>query len=151
MPNIDNGRYLDGLQDLDAEVGRHIFSVANEPVFYWQGPDAQTVLRRATTYDRHRILWISTSRIRRTSRTLNGSSFSFRAQEKTRWPFSDLLSQDGCGFMLVKKTIANRVRSCSSYVYPELSIRVVSDNDKLPAKLPADRFVRAIDVIRGLS
>jgi len=121
MPNIDNGRYVDGFQEVDAELGRHIFSIANEPVFYWQGPDGQTVLRRATTYERHSILWDPYERAPADAQDPERIEFLVRAHEKIGWPFSAMLSQDGGDFMLVKRTIANRARAWNrQYAYPQL-------------------------------
>lgn len=121
MPNIDNGRYLEGFQEIDAELGRHIFSIANEPVFYWQGPDGQTVLRRATTYERHSILWDPYERNPADVQDPKRIEFLIRAHERIRWPFSAMLSQDGGDFMLVKRTIANRARSWNlQHAYPRL-------------------------------
>ena len=121
MPNVESGRYVDGFQEIDGEQGRHIFSIANEPVFYWQGPDGQTVLRRATTYERHSILWDPYERNPADVQDAQRLEFLIRAHEKIGWPFSAMLSQDGGDFMLVKRTIANRARAWNlQYAYPRL-------------------------------
>ncbi len=121
MPNIENGRFIEGFLELDAEQGRHIFSTANEPVFYWQGPDGQQLLRRATTYERHSILWDPYERNPADVQDPQRIESLIRAHEKTGWPFSAMLSQDGGDFMLVKRTIANRARAWNAqYAFPRL-------------------------------
>jgi hypothetical protein len=121
MPNVENGRFIEEFRDLDAELGRHIFSVANEPVFYWQGPDGQQLLRRATTYERHSILWDPYDRNPADVQDPERIEYLIRAHEKTGWPFSAMLSQDGGDFMLVKRTIANRARAWNAqYAFPRL-------------------------------
>ena len=51
-----NGVATCDFNDLDNEKGTHVFSIGNEPNFYWQGPDGQSLLRRATTYERNGLL-----------------------------------------------------------------------------------------------
>jgi hypothetical protein len=121
MPNVENGRYIDGFQEIDGEQGRHIFASANEPVFYWQGPDGRQLLRRATTYERHSILWDPYERNPSDLQDAARIEFLIRAHEKTGWPFKAMLSQDGGDFMLVKRTIANRARAWNEqYAHPKL-------------------------------
>lgn len=121
MPNVENGRYIEAFQDLDGERGRHIFSIANEPIFYWHGPDDQQLLRRATTYERHSILWDPYERNPSDVQDPKRIEFLIRAHEKIGWPFESILSQDGGDFMLVKRTIANRARAWNAqYAYPRM-------------------------------
>jgi hypothetical protein len=121
MPNIESGRFIEGFLELDAEQGRHIFSPANEPVYYWQGPDGQQLLRRATTYERHSLLWDPYERDPVDVQDPKRIEYLIRAHEKTGWPFSAMLSQDGGDFILVKRTVANRARAWNAqYAFPRL-------------------------------
>jgi hypothetical protein len=128
MPNIENGRTSCDFNFLDSERGIHTFSVGNEPNFFWQGPDGQQMLRRATTYERHDLLdnpyEKNPSPVQRPDRI----EMLIRAHEKMNWPFSAILSQDGGDFILVRRTIADRARKWNAeYAWPHIRFATFDD------------------------
>lgn len=108
MPNVENGRWLADFHSLDFEQGRHIFEIGNEPNFFWRGPDGQSLLRRATTYERHDLLDNPYQNNPPPVQDPRRVEKLIRGHEKIKWPFSTLLSQDGGDFILVRRTISDR-------------------------------------------
>jgi hypothetical protein len=127
MPNIDNGRIISSYEEFNREVGRHVFSPANEPNYLWQGPDGQQLLRRATGYERHSLVktkydpspnWTMPDRV----------ELLIRAHEKMKWPFSSILSQDGSDFTLAWRNVADAVHQWNTeYSYPRLREAIFDD------------------------
>jgi len=121
MPNVDGVRLLSEFRDLDSEVGQPIYAPGREPAFYWQGPDGQSLLVRATTYERHSLLWDPYDKHPSDDQDPARIELLVRSHEKMNWPFSCFLSQDGGDFLPVKRTIANRIHKWNSqYSYPKL-------------------------------
>ncbi|MCX6872579.1 MAG: hypothetical protein NTW21_02050 [Verrucomicrobia bacterium] len=142
MPNVENGRFISDYPPLDRETGRHIFSIGNEPNFFWQGPDGQTVLRRATTYERHALIkghydpspeWTTVQRV----------ELLIQAHEKMKWPFSTILSQDGSDFTLAWRKVADAVHQWNAqYSYPRLKVATFDDYFRAIEKEMAEKNIK---------
>lgn len=115
MPNVlPNGKNteIEDTQILDDEIGKPIFVPGREPVYFWQGPDGQQILRRTTTYVRHSI---------REGKPEERIQRLIDAHKKIEWPFSTILSQDGNDFQLADRFIADRANEWNQkYEYPKV-------------------------------
>lgn len=143
MPNVENGELISNMKKLDSEVGRHVFSEGNEPNFYWEGPDGQQLLKRATTYERHDLLnnpyEENSPEIQDPARV----ELLIRAHEKNKWPFDIILSQDGGDFILVRRTIANRALKWNEeYIWPHIRMATFDDYFQAVEKEMADKNIK---------
>jgi hypothetical protein len=121
MPNDVDGRWTRDMMELDLEKGKHVFSIGNEPNFYWQGPDGQTLFSRSTTYERHDLLNnpydINPPSVQDPMRI----ELLIKGHDEINWPFETMLSQDGADFILARRTIAERaVKWNAEYSYPRI-------------------------------
>ncbi len=103
-----------------AGQGRSSFAVANEPNFFWEGPDGSKILRRATPYGDLALLPHSDNRSPfNASLVIN----MLRLHEKEKWPFSTILSQDGFDFDVARLGVARGAKQwADNYAYPQIRI-----------------------------
>jgi hypothetical protein len=143
MRNSVDGRWTCEMEDVDPEKGTHVFSIGNEPNFYWQGPDGQTVLRRATTYSRNSLLHdtyeLNPVAVQDPARI----EMLVRGHEGMNWPFGVMLSQDGADFILTRRTIADRaVKWNAEYSYPRIICTTYDEYFKAIEKEIAEKNIK---------
>ena len=143
MPNIVNGVATCEFNDLDSEKGKHVFSIGNEPNFYWQGPDGQRLLRRATTYERNGLLDNPYEKNPAMVQDPARVEMLVRGQEKINWPFDVMLSQDGGDFILVRRAISDRaVKWNAEYCYPRIRLTTFDDYFRTIEKEIAEKNIK---------
>ena len=143
MPNKEDGKWLTDFGDLDSEVGQPVFAIGSKPNFYWQGPDGQQLLRRATTYSRHSLLGNHGAQNLGPIQDPARVEMLIRAYEKIKWPFSTFLSQDGNDFTLAQRVLADRTKNWNeSYLYPHLRISTFENYFQTIEQEMADKKIR---------
>jgi len=143
MPNKEDSKWLTDFSDLDSEKGQPVFAISREPNFYWQGPDGQQLLRRATTYARHSLLGGHGAQNLGPIQDPTTVEMLIRAHEKIKWPFSTFLSQDGNDFTLAQRVLADRTKNWNeTYLYPHLRIATFENYFQTIEKEMADKKIR---------
>ena len=143
MPNNVNGVWTCDMGTLDGESGKHVFSIGNEPNFYWQGPDGKHLLRRATTYERNDLLNNPYEKNPAAVQDPARVEMLVRGHEGINWPFDVMLSQDGGDFILVRRTISDRaVKWNAEYSYPRIRCTTFDDYFKTIEKEIAEKNIK---------
>jgi hypothetical protein len=143
MPNNVNGDWKCDFDTLDGEVGKPLFSIGNEPNFYWQGPDGQILLRRATTYERHDLLNSPYEQNPVAVQDPARIEMLVRGHDGMNWPFGVMLSQDGADFILARRTIADRaVKWNAEYSYPRIKCATYDEYFRAIEKEIAERNIK---------
>jgi hypothetical protein len=143
MPNSVDGRLTCTFKDLDSELGTPMFSIGSEPNFYWEGPDGQRMLRRATTYERNGLLDDPYEKNPAAVQDPARVEFILRGQERFNWPFEAMLAQEGADFIPARRTIAERALKWNAeYSYPRIKCATFDDYFKAIEKEIAGKTIK---------
>ncbi len=122
MPHRVGNRFTPDFKELDSEVGESVYEPGRLPAYEWRGPDGQSVLSRATTYERHGLLDDPYERHPPAEQDPRRIEMLIGAHARIQWPFDCFLSQDGTDFILAKRMIADRARNWNArFAWPRLA------------------------------